>query len=242
MRLILLILLSHLSLLAEQNDPAIAKLRETISKTIDTQTLESEERFDWQARKDEMSALLELHHKELKLLNEELAKSGQSAPGHANSTDSLKAEITALQESRRLSHEAVARNVPRTLALAKRFPAPLISDANAELASLNAWKPTDDPREALRSILALIAKAEQFNRRFTRSTEIQDNREVEVLYLGLARAFYAGKNNTAGIGKPGSDGWVWQPRPDLHSAVTNAFATMDKKLPPAMIDLPLEIE
>lgn len=227
---------------AQTKDAAeVIELRETISKIVDTQTLESQERLNWKARKEEMAALLELHSKELELLDEELEKSGQSAPGHANSTDSLKEEIAELKESRRLASEAIARNVPRTLALAKHFPAPLITDVDPELAALDAWKPTDEPREALRSILSLVAKAEQFNRRFTRSTEIRENREVEVLYLGLARAFYVGKNNIAGIGKPGPEGWVWKSRPNLHSAVTNAFATMDKKLPPSMIDLPMEI-
>lgn len=223
-------------------DAAIIELRETISKIVDTQTLESKERLDWQAQKAEMSALLDLHLKELKLLNEELEKSGQSAPDHATSTDSLKEQIDSLKASRRQASEAIARSVPRTLLLAKSFPTPLLTEAEPEISTLSAWNPTEEPREALRSILSLIAKAEQFNRRFTRSTEIIENLEVEVLYIGLARAFYAGKNNSAGIGKPSPDGWLWQPHPNHHSAITTAFDVLDKKLPPTMIDLPMAID
>jgi hypothetical protein len=198
--------------------------------------------LDWDARKSEFSALLDLHRKELQLLDEELAKSGQSAPGHDGSAEAIKTEIAALKNTRRLAAEALARNVPRTLVLVKRFPDPLRAVCEAELSVLNSWSSTDEPREALRSILALLGNAEQFNRRLTRTTEVRDGREAEVLYLGLARAFYADRKGKAGIGQPGADGWTWESRPEIHSELITAFATLDKKRPPSMVKLPLEIK
>ena len=226
---------------AMAEDAAVIELRETISKIVDTQTLESKERADWKARKAEMQNLLELHQKELTLLDEELGKAGTSAPGHANSSDSIKSQIEALKVSRRATVEAVARNVPRTIALAKLFPTPLKKEAEPELAALNSWKPSDEPREALQSIIALLTKANQFNRRFTRTTEVRDNREVQVLYLGLARAFYTDTQGNAGIGQPGTDGWTWKSRPEIHSQLTAALDTLEKKQAPAMVELPLQI-
>lgn len=240
-RPILALLISCSSLGAQEADAAIVELRETISKIVDVQTLESKERTDWEARKSEFSALFELHQKELKFLDEELGKAGRSTPGHDGSAEALKSEIATLKEARRLAAEAVARNVPRTLALAKRFPDPLRADCEPELSALGSWSSTDESREALRSILALFGKAEQFNRRLTRATEVRNNREVEVLYLGLAGAFYSDSKGSAGIGQPGADGWTWQSRPEIHSELTTAFATLDKKLPPTMVKLPLEI-
>jgi len=237
---ILLISISRLH--AQAADPAVIELRETISKIVDTQTLESKERLDWQSRKAEMQNLLELHQRELVLLSEELDKAGQSAPGHAETTDTLKSEIETLKISRRATAEAVARNVPRTLSLAKRFPPPLLKDAEPEIAALAAWKSSDEPREALQSVISLLAKAHQFNRRLTRVSEIRDGREVDVLYLGLARAFYTGRKGTAGIGQPGTDGWTWTSRPEIASELTTALATLDKRLPPTMVKLPLEIK
>lgn len=241
-RIFLLILLSFPPVFAQENDAAIAKLRETISKIVDIQALESEERLDWQIRKQEIDALLELHRRELALLDEELEKSGQSAPGHADQTSAMKSEIASLKATRKLTAEAVARNVPRTIALAKRFPKPLLTEVESELANLRSWKPADEPREALRSILALLAKAEQFNRRFTRVSEIRDNREVEVLYLGLAQAFYTDRKGKSGIGTPGPDGWIWNPQPEIQSSLITALEALDKKRPPTMVTLPLEIK
>ena len=241
-RAILFIFLSTCSwVYAEPENVAVIQLRETISKIVDVQTTESQERLDWKARKDEFAALLDLHSRELKLLDEELSQAGQSAPGHVESAEEIKAEIAALKQARSLTTEAVSRNLPLIKSLAKRFPQPLVKEAEVELATLSAWKPTDEPRDALRSILALITKAEQFNRRFTRTTEIREGREVEVLYLGLAQAFYMDRKDQAGIGQPGADGWVWKAKPEIRPDLTAALESLDKKRPPTMVTLPLEI-
>lgn len=241
-RIFLTISFLSLTLLhAEPEDAAVIELRETISKIVDLQTTESEERLDWKARKDEFAALLDLQARELKLLDEELNKAGQSAPSHSEATEEIKTEIAALKQARSLATEAVSRNLPRIISLAKRFPQPLLKEAEIELATLSAWKPADEPRDALRSILTLLAKAEQFNRRFTRSNEIRDGREVDVLYLGLAQAFYMDQKDQAGIGKPGDNGWEWKSNPEIRSELSKAFETLDKKRPPTMVTLPLEI-
>lgn len=236
----LALLFSCLTATAVESD--IAALRETISKIVDTQTLESKERTDWEVRKAEFSALLEIHRKEITLLDEELQKAGQSAPGHGESSDAMKAEIESLKETRLLVSEAVARNVPRAIALTARFPDPLKEDCESEIASLRIWAPANEPREALQSILSILAKAQQFDRRLTRTTEIRDGREVNVLYLGLARAFYADLKQGAGIGVPGADGWKWTAKPEIRADLLAAFDTLDKKRPPAMVRLPLEIQ
>ncbi|MFK7850544.1 MAG: DUF3450 family protein, partial [Akkermansiaceae bacterium] len=188
-----------------------------------------------------IAALLELHRRELSLIEEELNKAGATAPDHEEATSSLKAEIASLKTSRNVTKEAVSRNVPRVLSLAKRLPTPLLEEAETELTNLRSWQASDEPREALRSILALLAKAEQFNRRYTRTTEIRENREVQVLYLGLAQAFYADREDQAGIGKPSPDGWTWKSHPEIRPELITAFETLDKKRPPTMVTLPLEI-
>jgi hypothetical protein len=235
-------LLLSFPLMAQEADTTVAELRETISKIVDVQTRESGERLGWEERKAEMSALLDLHRRELALLDEELEKAGQSAPGHAESTEDLKAEIESLKAARRTASEAAARTIPRALSLAKRFPATLLKDCETELATLTAWKTGEDPRPALQAELSILAKADQFNRRLTRTAEIRGDREVETLYLGLAAAYYTGKGGNAGIGKPGPDGWTWTEQSGIAAQVAEIFATLDKKRPPSMVTLPLQID
>ncbi len=241
LRFIFPIFLLSPSLFAQNEEAAVVELRETISKIVDVQTTESEERSEWKSRKSEFAALLELHARELKLIDEELAKAGNSASGHEEATAEMKSKIEALKKARSLTSEAVARNIQRVNEISKRFPAPLLKEAETELANLRNWKPSDEPRDALRSILDVLGKAEQFNRRLTRTTEILEGREVEVLYLGLGQAYYMDRKDKAGIGQPGANQWEWKSQPDIRAELTKAFETLDKKRPPTMVTLPLEI-
>ncbi len=229
------------SLFAEAEDADLVQLRETISKIVDVEAMESQERMDWKAGKDELASLLELHARELKLLDEELAKAGNSAPGHEQATAEMKGRIDELKQVRSLVAEAVARNIPRVAGLAKRFPAPLLKEAEAELAQVAGWKPSDEPRDALRAILDVLAKAGQFNRRLTRSSEIIEGRQVEVLYLGLGCAYYMDPKDKAGIGRPAEGAWEWVSKPEIRSELAAAFEILDKKRQPAMVTLPIEI-
>lgn len=228
--------------LSQETDANVVLLRESISKIVDTKALESEERLEWQVRKAEMEELLKLHTEELSLLNEELEAAGKSAPSHLESTDELKTEVAALKATRSILAEAISRNVPRTLALAKRFPNPLLNESEEDLAKLRSWKPTDEPREILRSILSVLGRAQEFNRSFTQTREIQNSHQVQVLYLGLGRAFYTDGKSVSGVGQPGPDGWVWTEAPKIKGELLKAFDTLEKSRPPGMVKLPLKID
>ena len=62
-RLAVILLFLSASIQAQEADATIVELRESISKIVDVQTHESAERLDWEARKAQMAALLELHRK-----------------------------------------------------------------------------------------------------------------------------------------------------------------------------------
>ena len=226
----------------EVPDAVVVELRETIAKIVDVESRASGERLEWQGRKAEMAALLELHRKELALLDEELAKAGTSVPDEDARRSGAAEEIGRLKAARRAAAEAVAANRGRALALAGRFPQPLAVESAPEITTLEAWEAGDEPREALQALLGLVARAEQFNRRITRSRETRGGREVEVLYLGLAVAYYADRSGSAGVGFPGSEGWQWQSRPELSAEVLKAFDELDRRRPPELVRLPVRIE
>ena len=230
--------------LAEEGggEVTVEELRTTITSIVEVQTQASRELRDWEARKATMADLLDVHRREIELLTEELETSGRSAPGHSETVEAAQGEIDALRQTRAKLTAAVQQARPRLLAIAERFPQPLAQDTREDIAALAAWEPGDEPREALQPLLGILTKAGQFNRRFTRSVAVIDDREVQVLYLGLTRAFYADRAGNAGIGIPAADGWQWQPDPDLNRRILRAFDILDQKRPPTRVELPLHIE
>jgi hypothetical protein len=67
-------------------------------------------------------------------------------------------------------------------------------------------------------------------------------RELDVLYLGLARGFAVGPDDDwAAVGRPGPDGWTWSPRPGLAPQVRAAMAVLGRRSPAAFVPLPLHV-
>ena len=227
---------------AEPPDSAqISELQALISKVVDLEEQAGKEKSDWQAQKAEMDALLRLYRQELVLLEEELAQAGVSAEGFDKEQRRLKAEVAALNKARTLAVQVVAEHRSRALALVERFPVPLQEDVAADRLTLENWSGKKESRAAIRALLGMINAAENFNRGVRRSTEERNGREVTVIYLGLARAFYTGLE-TAGIGVPGPSGWEWQEEKDIASEVRSAIAQLEKKSPPELLALPVEIK
>ena len=65
---------------------------------------------------------------------------------------------------------------------------------------------------------------------------------VDVIYLGLAQAFYAAEQgDTAGVGRPSQAGWQWQDQPRLAKDIRAALAVERKDSPPQLISLPIQL-
>ena len=87
----------------------------------------------------------------------------------------------------------------------------------------------------------MLSRADAFHRRLTRTREVREGREVEVLYLGLARAYFVG-DGRAGIGVPRAGGWEWTEKPELAGELEKALAMMDQKRAPGVVSLPVAVE
>ena len=222
-------------------DVDVVELRETIGKIVDVKAQAAGERMAWEARKAEMAELLELHRREMAMLDEELEVAGGAAAGYDEAKRGAEEAIAEFRRVRALAGGLLERLKPRALALADRFPAPLAEEAKGDRVKLESWEAGDEPREGLQAILGMVAKAEQFNRRIRRSSEVRDGQEVEVIYLGLARAYYLGRSGVAGVGEPGPEGWAWTERKSIAGEVRKALAQLDKKRPPDLVELPVKI-
>lgn len=226
----------------EEVDGDVVALRETIGKIVDVKARMAEERTAWESRKSEMAELLELYRREMAMLDEELQAAGESAGSYEESRRGAEEAIASLRRVRALAGEVLERSKPRALALAARFPAPLRQEVKVDRLKLESWEAGAEPRDGLQAILGMVAKAEQFNRRIRRSSEVRDGQQVEVIYLGLARAYYLGRNGEAGTGEPGTEGWTWRADKAIAGEVRKALAQLDQKRPPELVELPVRIE
>ncbi len=226
-------------------DPTVT--RELISQWVKTERIISEEKTNWQVEKQHMQELLDLYQKELKLLNEELSKAGASAEMVDEKKEAWSRELKEYREAQRLLADTMARLLPRMRGLIARLPEPLLDRIAADVDFLKTPEALAKPRDVLKSMLSVISESGRFNRTVIVTEEIHRSSDgkkmtVDVLYLGLARAFYASSvGDTAGIGLPGKDGWTWQNKPDLANDVRKAISVYRKDSQPQLIELPVSL-
>lgn len=230
---------------SEPLDPAAT--RELIQQWVKTERLISEEQTTWKVEKERMQELLDLYQKELKLLDEEISQAGTSAEVVDERKETYQKELKEYRDAQRLLSDTLARLLPRMRTLLAQLPTPLVDKLEVEIELLQAQDALEKPRDVLKSMLSVLAECGRFNRSVTVAEETREissgkKMTVDVIYLGLAQAFYAaGQGDTAGVGRPGKKGWVWQEKPEIAKEIRMALAVESKDSPPQLIQLPIQL-
>lgn len=227
------------------HDPAAS--RELIRQWVKTERIISEEKTSWDVEKKRMQDLLDLYQKELQLLDEEIGKAGKSASLVDENKEKFQSELKQYREAQQLLGDTMARLLPRLKSLMTRLPKPLLDELSADTDLLNAEDALGKPRDVLKSMIAVLSASGRFNRSITIAEETRQTPDgkkmtVDVLYLGLCRAFYTtAAGETAGVGTPGETGWKWQPVADLGDDIRRTIAVYRKDKQPQLIKLPVKI-
>lgn len=217
----------------------VAQLRETIAQWADAEELITREKVDWQEKKASMTQLLALYREELELLDEELSQAGQSSVEQDEKQERLKDESAAMREARAKTKAALVAAREQLLPLVERFPKPLQDELTEALEQLKGWKSGDEVRPGLQALLLILDQANRFARNLTRSREVWDGREVEVLYLGFSHGYYMSRDGGAGVGKLTAAGWQWEERKGLHGEVAQVMAQLEERSAPGLVTLPV---
>jgi hypothetical protein len=234
---------------ASKAAPTLDETRLTLSKWIETQQIISKERNDWQQGKEILQGRIELVGKEVGILKDRIKQSEAAVEESNKKRDELVAENDALKVSGAQLGEAVTLMEGQLRKLMKQMPEPVAT----KLAPLMQRMPTDPSNtrvtvaERFQNVLAVLSELNKANSELSISYEIRkfadgSSGEVQVIYLGLAQAYYISPRGDAGIGRPGEDGWTWTPAPDAAQAILSTLEIIQGKESPAFVPLPITIK
>jgi hypothetical protein len=226
-----------------------SKSRELIKQWVQTERLISEEKTSWEVKKQQMQDLLEIYKKELTLLSEELDAAGGAAELIDVNKEKLESDLTQYREAKRILRSSMAGLVPRMRSLSKRLPEPLQEELTADIDFINTDAALDAPRDTLKSIISILNAAGNFNRTMTLAEETRSLANgkkitVNVLYLGLCRAYYAADlGPLAGTGEPSIEGaWLWTENEGIADQVRKTIAVFRKSAQPQIVELPVQLQ
>ncbi|MDA0989121.1 MAG: DUF3450 family protein [Verrucomicrobia bacterium] len=152
------------------------------------------------------------------------------------------------------SHEALKPLLDRAEAALRawppRIPAALAVDLQDDFAQLPASDHDAARRgvgERLQRIIALYTSIESIENDVHLVREILPipagtRREMDVLYVGLARAFAVSHDDQwAAVGSPGEPDWIWVVRPAMGPAVRRAVDIINRERTAELVRLPLRV-
>lgn len=223
--------------------------RNLVGRWIGTQQMIARERKEWQQGKEILQSRIELLRKEISDLDTQVGEARRAA----GDSDSRQAEaigaIELLKGDAALLERTVLEFEVGVRDLARRVPEPLRQKVDPLLRRMpEAGVPTRvSMAERFQNILGILNELNRMNGEITLATEVRalsDGRpsEVKTVYIGLGQAYFISARGEAGIGRPGSDGWTWDPAPEVAPQIAAAIEILENKSSPEFVPLPVRIQ
>ena len=190
---------------------------------VETRQLISQEKTEWEAERETLRATRDLLEQQREALAAETAELEESNTASDDERRDLLLERGDYQRAGQALEDQIRALEEEVLDLAPRLPEPLQQKLELLLVQIPAdpMKTTPPLAQRLMSLLGVLAQTEKFNATATfvgetRSVGSDQKVQVRTLYSGLAQAVYVdSQGKTAGIGRPGAEGWEFTNEPEL---------------------------
>lgn len=220
-----------------------------VGRWMALRTTIAEEKREWKERREQWKEEIALIEKEA----ETLKKEADEGTAFSSSFETKRSEALARKASMEGELQELRTVLDRAEADLRRWrgwiPPGLMPSLAAGFGALPAT-PTEADGLPLtkrsQTVAALYAQIETLQNEFHASRETLDvegtRRHVDVLYVGLARAFAVSPGNEwAAVGVPSDTGWTWTPSREDGEAVRRALDVLDRQATAQLVALPLQV-
>ena len=225
--------------------------RAYVEKWVQTRQLIAKRKADWRVGQENIKQSIGLLKKEIALLDKEIAQTNDIDTEADLEKQRVNFSLEDLKKSNKVVSDALWNMERKVLGLISRFPEPL-KDRTTAVRTRIPLKIEDlrnnSAAERMQNIVAILNEADRFNSAITMAVELRkdadgNERQVQVIYLGLGQAYFVDQNNTiAGRGVPGSEGWMWSFNNGLAPKIRKIIGIYENGLPAEFVSIPVEIK
>lgn len=223
--------------------------RSTLQKWVETQQIISREKREWKEAREILRSRIELLRTEVTALEEKI----QHARDGAAEADRKKTELIAQGEAIQAATDLLRQNLRDLEGKVRHLYSLLPEPLQAKVNLLYQRMPADPDQtrvslvERFQNVLGILNEVNKLNGEITLATEVRslgDGKpaEVKTLYVGLGQAYYLSARGEAGVGRPGTDGWHWEPANAFAQNVSDAIDILQNKGTPRFVPLPVRIQ
>jgi len=222
--------------------------RAQVEKWIETRRLISQEKQEWRLGKELLADRARMLEKEIAGIREKIVATTNETGEVDRKLAEARAQNDQLDAAAARMRTAVAGLETRLPALLARTPDP-VRERMKPLVQRLPQNPAETKislPERFQNVIGILNEIGKANGEVAVATEIRtltDGRpaEVKTLYIGLGQAYYVSAKGEAGIGRPGANGWEWQPANELAARVTEAMQVLQNKETPHFVSLPVKM-
>jgi hypothetical protein len=224
----------------------IAKARQVIEEYVDTRQEIAEAKNEWESYQELTQRRIALYEDEIAELSATIKKAEDETTQAERSIAGIKEDIAKLRSANNIVASALPAFEDKVRELYAYFPAPLKDKVQSLVQQLGKGSQASN-RMAL--VIGILNEVDKFNSDYTldtieKSLPSGQTKLVDVIYLGLAVAYYADADGqVGGVGTPAAGDWKWTEQNDLAPAIREAVLYYEGEIKPAaLVDLPVEIQ
>ena len=236
--------LVHFSSAADKAGAEVWKVK--TDQWIELEQRIATEQNDWLADKEVMEASRTVLQREQVALKSRLEANELAQSLFHQRLKSLEQELATQNEARALLTRGLEKEEARIRMILDRLPEPL-RERLAPLQLRLGPGPDDQPvsvSERVQTVISMLSAIDQFNGTVTlthhlRTNEVGVEKDVEVLYWGLAMGYAVDRTGQQGwLSLPSPDGWNWQEAHDAAPRIRELIEIHKRKRSPGLVSLP----
>jgi septal ring factor EnvC (AmiA/AmiB activator) len=231
-------------------EPAtLTQTRATLEQWVQTRQLISRTRSDWQSDKETLEQTVQLYERELKSIDEQMAKVSTNNTQVAKEME----EAQVLQKNSNETLDGAKQFATDFEARAKKFAPLLPVPLQDILKPLLARLPTDPAStkmlaaERLQVLVGVLNELDKFNNALNLFNEKRQNPKgeevaVQTVYVGLGAAYFVNEaRDFAGTGAPGKEGWEWTVKSEIAPVVQEVVKIYRNERSARFVTLPAAV-
>ncbi len=224
----------------------IENTREVIARYVQTRQAIARVSNEWKAYQELTQRRIDLYEREIAQLRQTIQTAEQETTQAEREIARIRGEIQILRDANAIVLQALPALETKLRELYQYFPTPLKNKVQRLVQQLGRGRQASDRMAVL---IGILNEVDKFNAEFNfdrveKTLNTGETRLVDVIYLGLAVAYYADEQGRiGGIGTPAEGNWKWEERNDLAPAIRQAIRFYQGEVKPAlMVELPVEIQ
>jgi len=208
----------------------------------------AEEKREWEARREQWEEEIALLEREAGTLKKEM----DEGDTFASSVEKKRAEALARKERMESELQKLRAVLDRAETDLRRWRERIPPALMASVTGFDALPATQTEAgkrpltKRAQTVAALYTQIETLQNRFHAARETLDvagtRRQVDVLYIGLARAFAVSPaNDWAAVGVPADAGWTWTLSVEDAQSVRRAIDVLSRRETAQLVTLPMRV-